>query len=134
LTTFAILADGGPASSSIIWLKRYKWAMLADLFHPDKVMIKPPIHWVYMLLCDNHSYYTGYTVDLLRRYREHQNGSPKCKYTRSFKPLRMVQCWPLQDKSLALHLERKIKRLSRLDKERLIAEPAALAELIEEKC
>ena len=82
------------------------------------------IHWLYILHCANDSYYTGYTVDLLRRYREHQQGSAKCKYTRSFKPLSMVQCWPLEDKSQALSLERKIKALPREHKLRLIADHA----------
>lgn len=87
-------------------------------------------YWLYILLCNNNTYYTGYTVDLLRRYREHQSGSHKCKYTRSFKPLELVQCWPLTDKSQALKLEYKIKALSRLAKERLIANPDALSVMI----
>lgn len=87
-------------------------------------------YWLYILLCANNTYYTGYTVDLLRRYREHQQGSAKCKYTRSFKPLCLVQCWPLTNKSQALKLECKIKTLSRLAKERLIADPKTLSELI----
>ena len=83
-------------------------------------------HWLYILLCDNNTYYTGYTVDLLRRYREHQAGSAKCKYTRSFKPLGLVQVWPFDDKSMALKGEWKIKQLTRLQKERLIACPTDL--------
>ena len=86
-------------------------------------------YWLYILYCSNDTYYTGYTVDLLRRYREHQAGSVKCKYTRSFKPLGMVQCWPFSDKSQALSLEKKIKQLTRAQKEQLIAAPEQLIPL-----
>ncbi len=89
-------------------------------------------YWLYILHCNNDTYYTGYTTDLLRRYREHQIGSAKCKYTRSFKPRSMVQCWPFDDKSLVLRLECKIKALSRAHKEHLIAEPSQLIVLIRE--
>ncbi len=89
-------------------------------------------YWLYMLYCSNDAYYTGYTTNLMRRYREHQAGSLKCKYTRSFKPLSVVQCWPLADKSLVLRLEIKIKALSRTKKEHLIAEPCYLSELMSE--
>lgn len=90
------------------------------------------IHWVYILRCVNDHYYTGYTIDLLRRYREHQAGSPKCKYTRSFKPLQMVYCWPLDDKSTALRLEKAIKRLSRAEKERRLCQPEQMLQLLSE--
>jgi putative endonuclease len=83
--------------------------------------------WVYILLCDNQSYYTGYTNDMLKRYRSHINGSGRCKYTRSFKPLMIAQCWKITgDKSLALKLERTIKKLSRAEKEKIIKRPSAI--------
>ena len=90
------------------------------------------IHWVYVLHCANDRYYTGYTIDLLRRYKEHQTGSPKCKYTRSFKPLQMVYCWPLDDKSTALRLEKAIKRLTRPEKERWLTQAEHILQLLSE--
>lgn len=83
-------------------------------------------YWIYILKCGNGSYYTGYTTDLARRFREHQTGTGKCKYTRSFKALTIAQCWKSKDKSAALKIERYIKTLSKTDKEKLIANPNSL--------
>lgn len=84
-------------------------------------------YWVYMLLCDNNSYYTGYTNDLEKRYLSHVNGTGKCKYTRSFKPLKIAQSWLVEDKHLALQLERDIKKRSREQKLAIIAQPEHLS-------
>lgn len=86
-------------------------------------------YWVYILHCENDTYYTGYTTDMPRRYRDHCNGSGKCKYTRSFKPLRIAQCWLVEgDKALAMRVERYIKKLTRAQKALLISEPEKLTE------
>lgn len=86
-----------------------------------------PDYWVYILLCENNSYYTGYTNDLAKRYQSHLDGTGKCKYTRSFKPVAIAQSWKIEgDKSCAMKIERIIKKLSRTDKEKIIADPMAL--------
>ncbi len=83
--------------------------------------------WVYILLCENNAYYTGYTNNLIKRYQSHVNGKGKCKYTRSFKPICVVQCWKLEgDRSFAMKVENIIKKLSRSEKEKLIANPSIL--------
>lgn len=80
---------------------------------------------VYILYCQNNSYYTGYTTNLTRRYQAHLAG--KCKYTRSFKPVSIAQSWLINgEKRDAMHVERYIKSLHRLQKEALIATPNAL--------
>lgn len=84
-------------------------------------------YWVYILLCDNQSYYTGYTDNLEKRYRSHLNGTGGCKYTRSFKPLAIAQCWIIANKLLALQLERDIKKLSKKQKMAIIAHPESLS-------
>jgi putative endonuclease len=85
--------------------------------------------WVYILLCRNGHYYTGYTTDLNRRYQEHLTGTDKCKYTRSFKPERLAQCWEVRDsKTLALQIEAFIKKLPKKKKEALISNPKELTE------
>lgn len=79
-------------------------------------------YYIYILECSNGAYYTGYTTNLDRRYQEHLEGSRKCKYTRSFPPVRMAASWKIgNDLSKVLKLEQKIKKLTRKDKERLIA-------------
>ena len=85
------------------------------------------LFWVYILHCQNNSYYTGYTDDLAKRYKAHINGKGS-KYTRSFKPLSMAQCWEVNDKSLAMKLEKQIKNLSQMDKVNLIAHPNQLTD------
>jgi len=86
--------------------------------------------FVYMLLCENGAYYTGYTVDLERRYKEHLQGTAKCKYTRSFKPVCIAQSWQIcGEKSLAMKIERFIKEMNKEEKEQLIMMPSYLAEL-----
>jgi putative endonuclease len=89
-------------------------------------MKKSEKYWVYILLCDNGSYYTGYTNDLQKRYQSHQDGSGGCKYTRSFKPVKIVQSWEIDGKTLAMQVEAKIKNLSRAQKEKIIERPSLL--------
>ena len=85
-------------------------------------------YWVYILHCENNTYYTGYTNDLVKRYQAHVTGTAKCKYTRSFKPLTIAQSWKINgDKVLAMKVERQIKKLSRAEKEKIIACPSMLS-------
>lgn len=83
-------------------------------------------YWVYILLCANGAYYTGYTTDLDRRFAEHLAGSSKCKYTRSFKAIKIAQSWQVNDLGMARHLESFIKKLNKKEKERLILSPELL--------
>jgi putative endonuclease len=87
-------------------------------------------YWVYILHCQNDSYYTGYTTDLLRRYQDHLSG--KCKYTRSFKPLAIAQAWKITGtKSAAMKVENFIKKLTREDKQQLLLKPENLFEIFQ---
>lgn len=79
-------------------------------------------YYVYILHCINDTFYTGFTTDLDRRYHEHISRSKKCRYTRSFPPKELVAFWCFDDKSLALKEEARIKKLSKIQKEKLIAE------------
>ncbi|HAT2053603.1 GIY-YIG nuclease family protein [Legionella pneumophila] len=86
--------------------------------------------WVYMLKCENNSYYTGYTDNLEERFQEHISGKG-AKYTKSFKPLSIAQSWEvLGDKSTAMRIERLIKKLSKKEKEHLILNPDILYQMI----
>ncbi len=88
------------------------------------------VFWVYILYCENNTYYTGITNDIKRRYQSHVDGTGKCKYTRSFKPVKIAQCWKITNggKSEALKLEKFIKKLSRIAKDKLISNPSSLSE------
>lgn len=83
-------------------------------------------YWVYILLCSNNSYYTGYTDNLEKRFKSHLRGTAS-KYTRSFKPLCIAQSWEIpNDKSNAMKVEAYIKKLSRVEKEKIISNPSEL--------
>lgn len=79
-------------------------------------------YWVYVLECDNGAYYTGYTDHLIKRYRLHVSGKGG-KFTRSFKPIRLLQSWVFDNKSSAMRAEKWIKQLTRKEKEHLLCSP-----------
>lgn len=89
--------------------------------------MKTSSYWVYILLCENNSYYTGITNNLEKRYKSHVDGTSKCKYTLSFKPIKIAQTWEIPEgKATAMKVERYIKKLSRGEKESIIADPLSL--------
>lgn len=86
--------------------------------------------WIYMLECEDGSYYTGYTRNLVRRYRQHVDGKASVRYTRSHPPVRLAQCWRLFDSvGTALKVELFIKRRPRPIKNRLVENPYELGPL-----
>jgi putative endonuclease len=90
--------------------------------------------WVYMLECENGAYYTGYTTDLVKRFRQHLEGKDAARFTRSFKPTRIAQCWRLEcSTGVALRVEHVIKKLTRRRKQELVDNPTTLSSLLESK-
>ena len=82
--------------------------------------------FIYILKCQNDSYYTCYTDNLERRYQKHCEGLAS-KYTRSFKPVCIAQSWEIKGtKAEAMKIERYIKNLTRAEKENLIKNPKKL--------
>ena len=75
--------------------------------------------WVYILECRDGTLYTGCTDDVQRRMAAH-NAGRGAKYTRGRGPLTVVYREALPDKGAALRREAAIKRLSRVEKLRLI--------------
>jgi putative endonuclease len=94
--------------------------------------MKEPGHWfIYMLECENGSYYTGLTDDIVRRFEEHLRGTAKAKYTRSFRPVRIARCWRLAgSRGDAQRVERAIQALGRRGKEDLVSDPGLLAGIL----
>lgn len=87
-------------------------------------------YYIYILLCENGAYYTGYTTNLTRRYQEHLKGTAKCKYTRSFKPVCMMQHWQFADKSTALKVEQLIKKMTKQQKQEIILFPEKVTTML----
>lgn len=71
--------------------------------------------FVYILLCEDNSLYTGSTNDLEKRFSAHANGKGG-RYTRSRKPLGIIYSEKFNDKSGALKREAEIKSWSRKKK------------------
>ncbi len=75
---------------------------------------------IYILRCKGGSLYTGITTDLDRRVDEHNAGTGS-KYTRAHLPIELVWSESADDESSAKKREAAIKKLSRPEKEVLIA-------------
>ncbi len=76
-------------------------------------------YYVYIILTVNNTLYCGYTDNVKKRYSLHLSGKG-AKYTRANKPLKLVYTAEFDDKTSAQHEERRIKKLSRRQKEVLI--------------
>lgn len=80
------------------------------------------MNWtVYIIRCDDESLYTGVTVDLQRRFAEHQGHGRGAKYFNGRTPSQVVYSEIGHTRSSACRREAVIKRLSREEKLRLIA-------------
>lgn len=78
--------------------------------------------FVYLILCGDGSLYAGITTDVERRLLEHRQGVPRgARYLRGRGPLQVVFQMAAANRSQASILECRIKRLPRLEKQRLIA-------------
>ena len=75
--------------------------------------------YVYILLCMDGSFYTGYTGDLNERIRQHENGKG-AKYTKSHRPQKVAYVELFGSRSAAMKRERAIKKLSHQQKQALI--------------
>jgi putative endonuclease len=88
-----------------------------------------PTWWLYMIRCVDHSLYTGITIDVDRRFAEHQAQGKKCaKYLRGKAPLELVFTTAVGTKSQASRLELRIKQCSKRVKEQLVAGQTTLAQ------
>jgi len=76
-------------------------------------------HYVYILSCADDTLYTGYTTDLKRRTKEHNEGRG-AKYTRGRGPVELVYYEEYSTRSKAQKREYEIKQYSRQQKLDLI--------------
>ncbi len=79
-------------------------------------------YFVYILRCADGTYYTGYTGDLLRRYKQHQSGAIPRSYTKSRRPAELVWAGDFGTKEEARANEKRVKRMNTERKETLIRE------------
>lgn len=80
----------------------------------------PVTNWfVYILLCQGGSLYTGIAKDPQKRFLEHKAGKGGA-YTRSHKPIHIVYIEKKKTKSAALKREAQIKRWARKKKIKML--------------
>lgn len=75
--------------------------------------------YVYILLCEGDSFYTGSTNNIEKRLKAHFVGKG-AKYTKSHKPFKLIYREDFKTKSEALKREIEIKKLTKSEKEALI--------------
>ncbi len=81
---------------------------------------KPDCGWfLYILRCQDDTFYTGVTKDLKRRLTMH-NGGKASRYTRARRPVEMVYYEDCASRAQALVREYKVKALSRKKKKELV--------------
>jgi putative endonuclease len=80
---------------------------------------KCPSYFVYMLLCDDGSYYTGYTSNVLSRFERHKKGHG-ARYTRMRQPRKIVYLQRFSTRRAAMRRERQIKTLGHGEKRDLV--------------
>ncbi len=84
---------------------------------------------LYLVRCGDGSLYTGIATDVARRFAEHQSGKG-ARYLRGRGPLELVYRHPVGNRSEALQLEHRVKRLSKQQKEHLVQRPTSLATVL----
>jgi len=87
--------------------------------------------YLYIVRCNNGSLYTGITIDVARRFAEHcGEGTLGAKYLRSRRPLELVFQAEIGDRSLAMRVELKVKKLPKERKEKLVAAGEGIEDII----
>lgn len=92
------------------------------------------MYYIYMIRCADNSIYTGITTDLSRRFKEHSEKKISCaKYTMSHQATKIEAVWQAPDRQTASRLEYYIKKLTKINKEKLIADNQNLEKFFSEK-
>lgn len=80
-------------------------------------------HYFYVLSCKDNSYYGGYTNDLERRIKMHNEGKG-AKYTRGRGPVQLIYSKSFPTKSEAMKAEYEFKSWPRKKKEAFLIKEA----------
>ncbi|MGL5416109.1 MAG: GIY-YIG nuclease family protein [Clostridium sp.] len=79
------------------------------------------MNYIYILKCKDNTLYTGWTNDLEKRFKAHNEGKG-AKYTRGRGPLELMYYEEFADKKEAMKREYEIKQMKREKKLNLIEE------------
>lgn len=75
---------------------------------------------MYLLLCDDGSYYTGYTNNVASRFERHKKGYG-ARYTRIRRPEKVVYVEEFRTRGAAIRRELQVKSLSHREKRELVS-------------
>ena len=78
------------------------------------------IYFVYILKCNDNTYYTGVTNNIERRFSEHQSGEDVNSYRHKRRPVKLMFYAEFSNIEFAIEKEKQIKKWSRTKKEALI--------------
>jgi putative endonuclease len=78
------------------------------------------MYYVYIVECADKTLYTGYTNNLEKRIKTHNEAKTGAKYTKARRPVVLKYSEKLPDLSQALKREIEIKNLTRKEKLKLI--------------
>ncbi|GAB0174903.1 MAG: GIY-YIG nuclease family protein [Candidatus Altimarinota bacterium] len=81
------------------------------------------MYFTYIIQCNDNTYYTGYTNNLENRLKVHNSGKG-AKYTRGRIPVKLIYFEKYENESDARKREIAIKKLSRIEKEKIMFGPS----------
>lgn len=79
------------------------------------------MNYTYILECKDGTFYTGWTNNLEKRLKDHNDGKG-AKYTKPRRPVALAYYETFETKEEAMKREYAIKQMSRAAKEKLISE------------
>lgn len=86
--------------------------------------------FLYLIRAHDNSLYTGITTDVARRFMQHQRGKG-AKALRGKGELALAFSAQIGERSLALRMEYRIKKLTKHQKERLVAGDGSFEALLQ---
>ncbi|MCX6746445.1 MAG: GIY-YIG nuclease family protein [Candidatus Parcubacteria bacterium] len=78
------------------------------------------MYYLYILKCADKTLYTGITIDLARRLKEHNFSKLSAKYTRARRPVKLAYSKRFRNRGAASRAEAKLKNLTRSEKLNII--------------
>jgi putative endonuclease len=100
--------------------KRERGAVTTTKKLADKTGTGIGRYYVYILLCDDGSYYTGYTKNVALRFEKHKKGRG-ARYTKMHRPKKVVHVEEFKTRRNAIRRELEIKALNHGEKHDLVS-------------
>ena len=92
-----------------------------------------PDWYLYLIRCHDGTLYTGISTDVDRRFAQHQGaGNAGSRYLRGRGPLNLVFRENLGSKSLALKVERRVKKMPKARKEKVVVVSGYVSQIVDQ--